>query len=264
MKAKLPITALAIPLSIFLISTSPVFANSAEKDTQVANTETGVGFGAGLVAGSLIAGPIGAVPGALIGALVGQNVGNEKEVLRLNETTQELETNLNETSSKVNTLQSLNLQQGEALADAQTSIETLRTQNLELKTHALNFDVQFRTNSIDIEKQYQQHLNNLAKALNKTPSINIEITGYADRMGDEIHNMELSTKRALHVKKYLLQQGIREGRITTLSYGESQPLYPDENLENNFFDRRVNIYFQGIDVADEKTKNDAELSVVAN
>jgi len=263
MKAKLPISTLVIPLTMSLVFANPTFANNTEENPQAAQ-ETGIGFGAGLVAGSLIAGPVGAVPGAIIGALIGKNVNSEKEIQNFNESTKELEANLLESSSKIDTLKNLNLQQGDALVDAHTSIETLRTNNQQLKAQALNFDVQFRTNSIDIEKQYQQHLNHLAEALNNKPTITIEIAGYADRVGDETHNMQLSKQRALHVKEYLVQQGVRESRITTLAHGENQPLSPEESLENNFFDRRVNIYLQGIEVADEKKETGAELSVAAN
>ncbi len=259
MKAKLSTSTLAISLAISLISTTPVFAE--DKPT---TSEGSIGLGAGLVSGALIAGPVGAVPGAIIGALIGQNVASDKEAKNLSESKQMLEANLHESTSQINTLKSLTHQQGEALADAQSSIENLQTKNQALKTHALNFDVQFRTNSIDIENQYQQHLNTLAKALNETPSLTIEIAGYADRVGDHTHNLELSKQRALQVKEYLVRQGIREGRITTLAYGESQPLNPNESLENNFFDRRVNIYLQGIAVTEEQNESNAELSVAAN
>ena len=263
MKARLSISAMAIPLAITLISATPVFANNTEENAQAVQ-EGGIGFGAGLVAGSLIAGPVGAVPGAIIGALLGQNVASHKEVQHLSESKKNLESNLQESAAKINTLKNLSLQQSDALADAQNSIDTLRSKNQELKTHALNFDVQFRTNSIDIEKQYQQHLENLARALNESPAMRIEVAGYADRSGDETYNMELSKQRALQVKKYLIRHGIKEERITTLAHGETQPLNPDESLENNFFDRRVNIYLQGLEIADEKNENDNELSVAAN
>jgi hypothetical protein len=64
--------------------------------------------------------------------------------------------------------------------------------------------------------------------------------------------MDLSNDRANQVKEFLIQQGIEEHRITTLAYGESQPLHIEETLENNFFDRRVSIYLRPVEIS---TKN---------
>ena len=65
--------------------------------------------------------------------------------------------------------------------------------------------MQFRTNLIDIEKQYQNYLIGLANTLNSMPSIDIEVAGFADRMGDEDYNMQLSNQRAVQVKEFLIR-----------------------------------------------------------
>jgi len=258
MNITLPASVLAICLALPL-AVSPVYANNAADEINTTNKEPnkeqGVGFGVGAAVGGLVAGPIGVVTGAFVGSLIGQNIANETEVTQLTSSNDELESDLNTSTKQLKSLQEINAQQSIVLNDAHRTIEKLFAQNQELKNHALNFDVQFRTNSIEIEKQYQKHLKDLANSLNTTPNLGIEVAGFADRMGDEDFNMQLSNQRAVQVKEFLIEQGIEEDRITTLAHGETLPLHPEENLENNFFDRRVSVFVIPVDIS---SKNIAE------
>ncbi len=244
MKLTLSIAALVISLTA-----TPLLASSPISNIDKSNTEAGIGFGAGSVVGGLVAGPIGIITGAFIGTLIGQNAVSEDNVKQLASSNNFLENKLNETSNKLQSLKDDNSRQSLVLNDTHRTIEILLTQNQELKNHALNFDVQFRTNSIDIEKQYQVYLVGLANTLNNTPNLEIEVAGFADRMGDENHNMLLSNQRAKQVKEFLIEHGIQEDRITTLAHGETQPLHPENNLENNFFDRRVTVFIMPTEIS---------------
>ena len=255
MKIILSITALVVCLA-----STPIFASTPSNDANKTNTETGIGFGTGSLVGGLVAGPVGVVTGAFIGSLIGQNAANENNAKHLSSSNNELKIRLHETSNKLQILEEDNSKKSIVLNDAHRAIETLLTQNLELRNHALNFYVQFRTNSIKIEKQYQQYLSDLANALNTTPNMEIEVSGFADRIGNEDYNMQLSSQRANQVKEYLIEQGIEEDRITTLAHGETQPLHSDENLENNFFDRRVSVFIMPVEIS---SKNIAKEIAVA-
>ena len=148
MKLTLSIAALVISLTA-----TPLLASSPISNIDKSNTEAGIGFGAGSVVGGLVAGPIGIITGAFIGTLIGQNAVSEDNVKQLASSNNFLENKLNETSNKLQSLKDDNSRQSLVLNDTHRTIEILLTQNQELKNHALNFDVQFRTNSIDIEKQ---------------------------------------------------------------------------------------------------------------
>ncbi|MFK7814927.1 MAG: sortase-associated OmpA-like protein PdsO [Gammaproteobacteria bacterium] len=255
MKTILPKSILAISVVLPLSILPPVFANNETDERNAHHVEESLGFGTGAAIGGLIAGPIGIVTGAFIGSLIGQNVSSEKENIKLTNSYNEGKEKYKITTEKIKTLEEESARQSLVLNDAHRTIEKLFSQNHELKNHALNFDVQFRTNSIVIEKQYQEYLKSLANTLITTPTLEIEVAGFADRIGDEDFNMLLSNQRAKQVKEFFIEQGIEEDRITTLAYGETQPLHVDDDLENNFFDRRASIFIIPREIS---TKNIAE------
>lgn len=49
------------------------------------------------------------------------------------------------------------------------------------------------------------------------------VEGHADERGTFEYNLALGDRRAASVKAFLVRQGVREDRITTISYGEGRP-----------------------------------------
>lgn len=58
--------------------------------------------------------------------------------------------------------------------------------------------------------------------------VHVEIQGHTDSKGTEAYNMKLGERRAESVKAYLGTQGIAADRVTTKSFGESQPVADNE------------------------------------
>ncbi|GAB3959081.1 hypothetical protein GCM10028805_54510 [Spirosoma harenae] len=67
-------------------------------------------------------------------------------------------------------------------------------------------------------------LNSLADIMGGKPAINIRLEGHTDRIGDPAKNLTLSKARVLAVKRYLIQKGIGENRITTKGYGDTKTI----------------------------------------
>jgi outer membrane protein OmpA-like peptidoglycan-associated protein len=65
------------------------------------------------------------------------------------------------------------------------------------------------------------------------------LSGFADRRGDSTFNQVLSEQRALTVKNYLVNKGVKREQVITHSFGESSLVSAGENFEDDFFDRRV-------------------------
>lgn len=68
-------------------------------------------------------------------------------------------------------------------------------------------------------------LDDIAAALQADPSItNVDITGYADRLGSEKYNLALSERRANAVRDYLVGKGIADSRLKAYGKGEANPV----------------------------------------
>ncbi len=82
----------------------------------------------------------------------------------------------------------------------------------------------------------------LAKAagvLKKYPDLRIKIAGYTDNQGRDMANLELSAKRAIAVKTYLVQQGIAAARIETVGLGSDSPIADNGTAAGRQQNRRI-------------------------
>ena len=64
----------------------------------------------------------------------------------------------------------------------------------------------------------------IVEILNRYPVINLEIIGHTDSFGPAAYNERLSARRAASTKQWLVDRGISADRITTIGYGEKQPI----------------------------------------
>ena len=90
-----------------------------------------------------------------------------------------------------------------------------------------------------MEKHYESQLDLIAQTLQQNPKLSITLSGFADKRGDTTFNQALSEQRALTVKNYLINKGIKEKQVITNSFGESELVSSGEYFEDDFFDRRV-------------------------
>jgi OOP family OmpA-OmpF porin len=80
-------------------------------------------------------------------------------------------------------------------------------------------------------------LNRLAAELLARPTLRLRIAGHTDRVGESEKNQLLSEQRAETVKAYLAKAGVAAERLSTIGYGDKQPLYPAPDARN----RRVEV-----------------------
>lgn len=91
-------------------------------------------------------------------------------------------------------------------------------------------NVFFDLSKATLRKESFVELNKLVAFLNDNPSIKIEIGGHTDTRGDAKENQELSERRASSVYRYLVENGINAQRLTYKGYGETKPVYSDEQI----------------------------------
>jgi outer membrane protein OmpA-like peptidoglycan-associated protein len=82
-------------------------------------------------------------------------------------------------------------------------------------------------------------LDQLAAALQESPTVRMEIGGHTDNVGDPQVNLTLSQQRADAVKKYLEGKGIRADRLTGVGYGATKPLGDNQTPQGRAQNRRV-------------------------
>ncbi len=75
--------------------------------------------------------------------------------------------------------------------------------------------------------------------LKDNPKIDLEIQGHTDNVGNAAYNKKLSQSRADSVRAYLVEHGTAVGRLTTMGYGMSQPIVPNNSAANRALNRRV-------------------------
>jgi outer membrane protein OmpA-like peptidoglycan-associated protein len=77
--------------------------------------------------------------------------------------------------------------------------------------------------------------------LKEYPSSKFSIEGHTDSDGSNEFNLRLSDSRALAVKKYLVEQGIDEFRLSAMGYGESKPIDTNNTKAGKANNRRVEV-----------------------
>jgi outer membrane protein OmpA-like peptidoglycan-associated protein len=96
--------------------------------------------------------------------------------------------------------------------------------------------VMFDFDSAKLTPGGQAEIARIATVFNRYPQTMIRVEGHTDTIGSEAYNQRLSEKRANAVRNALIQQGVYEPRITTIGFGESQPISSEHAVN-----RRVNI-----------------------
>jgi outer membrane protein OmpA-like peptidoglycan-associated protein len=82
-------------------------------------------------------------------------------------------------------------------------------------------------------------LDRLVQVLKENPTIEIELSGHTDNVGNPAALLSLSQERVATVKDYLVKNGIHGSRITGRGYGATRPLVKNDTEANRRMNRRV-------------------------
>jgi len=95
----------------------------------------------------------------------------------------------------------------------------------------LNEDIYFEFDRYDLIPSAQDVLRKKAAWLRSNSGVSVFIEGHCDERGTNEYNLALGDRRAESAKSFLLNLGIASSRLTTISYGEEQPVDPGHNEE---------------------------------
>ncbi len=104
--------------------------------------------------------------------------------------------------------------------------------------------VEFDTDRWFLRRTVRLILDSVVTELQRRPGIPVEISGHTDSIGDATYNQRLSERRANAVRGYLVQQGVDEGRLTAVGFGETRPRGTEGGRAGRQRDRRVELTWQ--------------------
>ena len=122
---------------------------------------------------------------------------------------------------------------------AGSGVEVIREgDNIRLQ---LPSNVTFATDSSSIAQGFYPVLSDVGRVLNRYEKTTMLVEGHTDSVGDANYNLQLSERRALSVRNYLVGEGVDQRRVTTVGYGETQPIADNGTAGGRQENRRVEL-----------------------
>ena len=106
-------------------------------------------------------------------------------------------------------------------------------------------DVNFQFDKAGLNDLGKGRVRQIAQLLASVPSLNIVVEGHADYLGSDEYNQSLGERRANSVIAELGELGIDPARLSPLSFGESKPIFTEEEDWARAVNRRVQFSVQG-------------------
>jgi OOP family OmpA-OmpF porin len=106
--------------------------------------------------------------------------------------------------------------------------------------YCVTLDIEFDINKADIRPQYHDEVAKVGDFMVKYPTTTAVIEGYADEVGSDELNMQLSQRRAESVVKTLVDKfGIDRSRLTAKGYGKNRPVASNTTDAGKQKNRRI-------------------------
>lgn len=100
--------------------------------------------------------------------------------------------------------------------------------------------VKFPVNKTELSQDAEDKLKDFAERLkNENKNVYLEIQGHTDSTGAKDYNAKLGEARAEAVRRFLNKQGIALNRMSTISYGQDEPVDSNKTKDGRAKNRRV-------------------------
>ncbi len=126
------------------------------------------------------------------------------------------------TTPKIEEKPAVKMEELEAKKKEEEAKKRLEQEIEEFEKTMIHFDF----DKAELRPEAREILKKKAEWLLKHPEFNVRIEGYCDERGTEEYNLALGQRRADAAKRYLIKLGVSPERITTVSYGEENPIDP--------------------------------------
>ena len=129
-----------------------------------------------------------------------------------------------------------------SVADVGAANETKKlSEALDREGHAAVYGIYFDTDQAALKPDSEIALGHILDLLQRDSNLKLEVQGHTDNTGSSAHNRELSGQRAASVKKWLLDHGVADARLTAKGYGDTQPVADNKTPEGRAKNRRVEL-----------------------
>jgi len=108
--------------------------------------------------------------------------------------------------------------------DTEVIVEEEQVTVLEGRTSGPMLPVYFEFDSTLIHGEQVQRIEANADFIKSMPLVRVRIEGNCDPRGTREYNLALGERRALTARKYLINLGVSEERLSTISWGEEKLL----------------------------------------
>lgn len=103
--------------------------------------------------------------------------------------------------------------------------------------------IYFDFDNAEIRPEYRDVVAAHAANLSRTPTMKLRLEGHADERGSREYNIGLGERRSQSVRRALMLQGVGDGQIVTVSYGEERPAQSGSDEATWAKNRRVEIVY---------------------
>jgi OOP family OmpA-OmpF porin len=94
----------------------------------------------------------------------------------------------------------------------------------------------------------EESLTQLQKFLEKNPQVTkLRIEGHTDNVGDQQANLKLSGERALTIKRWLVDHGMKKERLLAVGFGQTKPIKDNATEEGKAANRRTEFRIAELD-----------------
>jgi len=129
-------------------------------------------------------------------------------------------------------------------AQAQQQLLAMQASDAEREILLAFGKIEFVTGTSDLVPGAAAGIDMLAGYMSKFQEKEVTIAGHTDSSGSAKLNKKLSQQRADFIRNLLVTKGVAESRITTLGYGQSQPIAENTTRDGRQKNRRIEITFK--------------------
>ena len=109
----------------------------------------------------------------------------------------------------------------------------------EVRTVPVLNNVLFDFDKAVLKPEGKVEVDKLVAEMKKFAKDTVVVEGHTCDIGADTYNMGLGQRRADAVKKYMVESGIADARVQTVSLGETKPAVPNDSAANRKLNRRA-------------------------